>query len=58
MVEITVNEWDRLSAQEQAEYIKLNDIIIGYTHDISDTLRLGFGNLDNNGFWEYDCKSY
>lgn len=54
--DITVEKWDKLTETQQEEYIKKNNIKPCYTNDISDTLRRGFGELSECGFWEYDCK--
>ena len=54
---ITVEEWNAMSEQQQEEYIEQNNTQIAYTHDISDTLQKGWGNLSDNGFWEFTCKS-
>jgi hypothetical protein len=54
--DITVEQWDSKTAEEQEEYIKSNNIKVCFTHDITDTLTRGFGEMDFNGFWEYTCK--
>lgn len=53
---ISVEQWDSMTEEEQEEYIKLNYIKVCYTHDISDTLQRGFGNMHDMGYWEYTCK--
>jgi len=53
---ISIEEWDSMTIAEQEEYIKCNNIEIGYSTSIADTLTRGFGKLDWNGFWEYQCK--
>jgi len=53
---ISVKEWNLMSPEQQEEYIITNDIEVGYSTDISDTLSRGFGHLDQWGFWEYQCK--
>ena len=54
--QITVNQWDIMNESEQEQYIKVNNIKVGFTHSIAETLERGFGDLSNNGFWEYTCK--
>jgi hypothetical protein len=54
--DITVEQWDAMTIEEQEKYIKANNIKVCFTHDISDTLQRGFGQMDFNGFWEYTCK--
>ena len=53
---ITVEQWNSMTPEEQEDYIKANNIKICYTHDICDMLQRGFGQMDFNGFWEYTCK--
>jgi len=50
---ISVEEWNLMSPEQQEEYITTNNIKVKYSTDISDTLSRGFGYLDNWGFWEY-----
>jgi len=47
---ITVEQWDLMTPEEQEEYIKTNIIKVEYSTDISDTLSKGFGYLDQWGF--------
>ena len=53
---ITVKEWDALTPEQQTNYVKQNNIQIGYAHSIADQLTKGFGKLDYFGFWEYQFK--
>jgi len=53
---ISVEEWNSMSSEQQEECIIINNIKVKYSTDISDTLSRGFGHLDNWGFWEYQCK--
>jgi len=53
---ITINQWDLLTIEQQEKYIKDNNIRIKYSTDISGCLTRGFGRLDEWGFWEYQCK--
>ena len=55
---ISVEEWNSMSLDQQEEYIRNNNIKVTYTHDISDTLSRGFGEMDQFGFWEYQCKKH
>jgi hypothetical protein len=40
---ISVEQWDSMTIEEQENYIINNGIKAVYTHDISDTLKRGFG---------------
>jgi hypothetical protein len=54
--DISVEQWNVMNSDEQEAYIKDKNIEVHYTHDISDSLSRGFGKMDWNGFWEYQCK--
>ncbi len=54
---ISIEQWDAMTAEDQDNYITDNAITIGYSSSIADTLTAGFGNLDDMGFWEYQLKS-
>jgi len=56
--DISVEEWNSMSPEQQDEYIIANDIKVKYSTDISDTLSRGFGYLDNWGFWEYNANMF
>jgi hypothetical protein len=53
---IGVEQWDLMTTEEQEYYINENKIEAHYTHNIADILTRGFGKMDFNGFWEYQCK--
>ena len=55
-IKITVEEWDNMTIDEQEKYLLDNHIQACYSTGIHDGLTKGFGKLDNNGFFEYQCK--
>ena len=54
--DISVEQWNLMTPEQQEKYIVEDNIKVKYSTDISDTLSRGFGHLDQWGFWEYQCK--